>query len=61
MSDSLRFKKYKKMDSLIMSDYPVIPLYYDQVIRFVQKNIHGMEINPINLLVLKNIKKDKPL
>jgi peptide/nickel transport system substrate-binding protein len=61
VSDSLRFKKYKKMDSLIMSDYPVIPLYYDQVIRFVQKNIQGMEINPINLLVLKNIKKNKPL
>lgn len=49
------------MDALIMSDYPVIPLYYDQVIRFVQKNIQGMEINPINLLVLKNIKKNKPL
>ena len=61
VSDSLRFKKYKKMDSLIMSDFPVIPLYYDQVIRFVQKNIQGMEINPINLLVLKNIKKNKPL
>ena len=60
ISDSLRFKKYEEMDALIMSDYPVIPLYYDQVIRFVQKNIEGMEINPINLLVLKNIKKNNP-
>ena len=45
------------MDSLALSESPVIPLYYDQVIRFVQKNIEGMEINPINLLVLKNVQK----
>ena len=45
------------MDSLAFSDFPIIPLYYDQVVRFVQKDIEGMEINPINLLVLKNVKK----
>ena len=56
-SDTLRFKKYRKMDSLAFSDFPIIPLYYDQVVRFVQKDIEGMEINPINLLVLKNVKK----
>lgn len=57
MSDTLRFKKYRQMDSLAFSDFPIIPLYYDQVVRFVQKDIKGMEINPINLLVLKNVKK----
>ena len=57
VSDSLRIEKYKAMDSLALSESPVVPLYYDQVIRFVQKNIKGMEINPINLLVLKNVKK----
>ena len=57
MSDTLRFKKYREMDSLALSDFPIIPLYYDQVVRFVQKDIEGMEINPINLLVLKNVKK----
>ena len=45
------------MDAMVLSDYPIIPLYYDQVIRFVQKNVKGMEINPINLLILKNVKK----
>ena len=57
MSDTLRFKKYRQMDSLALSDFPIIPLYYDQVVRFVQKDVEGMEINPINLLVLKNVKK----
>ena len=56
LSDSLRYKKYKHMDSLAFSDFPIIPLYYDQVVRFVQKDIINMEINPINLLVLKTQK-----
>ena len=45
------------MDSLILSDFPVVPLYYDQVVRFIQKDVIGMEINPINLLILKSVKK----
>ena len=47
------------MDSLMMSDYPIVPLYFDQVIRFSQKNVHGLSINPINLLNLKKVKKLK--
>ena len=55
--DAQRQKRYRQMDSLVNSEHPIIPLYYDQVIRFVQKNVEGMEINPINLLVLKTISK----
>jgi peptide/nickel transport system substrate-binding protein len=55
--DAQRHKRYRQMDSLVNSEHPIIPLYYDQVIRFVQKNVEGMEINPINLLVLKTISK----
>lgn len=59
VSDSLRYIKYREMDSLVLSDYPIIPLYYDQVVRFLKKDVVGMEINPINLLILKNVKKVK--
>jgi len=48
---------YKKMDSLIMTKAPIIPLYYDEVVRFTQKNIYGLGINPINLLQLKRVVK----
>ena len=57
VSDSLRIKIYEEMNALIMSENPIIPLYYDQVIRFVQKDVYGMEINPINQLVIKNLWK----
>ena len=61
VSDSLRFTKYREMDSLVLSDFPIVPLYYDQVVRFIQKDVIGMEINPINLLILKSVKKNRIL
>ena len=56
-NDSLRFLTYQKMDSLAMSFAPVIPLYYDKVVRFVSKDVVGMQSNPMNLLSLKRVKK----
>lgn len=52
-----RHQLYQKMDSLIIKNAPVIPLYYDNVIRFTRKNVHGLGINPINLLHLKRVTK----
>ena len=45
------------MDSIIIEEEPVIPLYYDQVIRFSQKNIEGLGINPIDMLDLRRVYK----
>ncbi len=56
---SKRAKLYTKMDSLLISEAPLIPLYYDQVVRFTQKNVAGLGINPLNLLELKRVKKSK--
>ena len=48
---------YTKMDSLLMEDAPVVPLFYDKAIRFVHKNVSGLGINPQNFLFLKRVKK----
>jgi peptide/nickel transport system substrate-binding protein len=56
--DLKRQALYQKMDSLIMEEAVVIPLYYDQVTRFSQKYVSGLGINPINLLNLKRVRKD---
>lgn len=52
-----RIHLYKQMDSLVMEDAPVIPLWYDQVIHLVQPNIKGFEPHPQNLLELRRVKK----
>lgn len=50
---------YTKMDSLVMAKTPVVPLFYDEVVRFTRKEVSGLGINPINLLDLKRVKKAK--
>ncbi|MFL9843791.1 ABC transporter substrate-binding protein [Flavobacterium rhizosphaerae] len=56
-NDKERFALYKKMDSLVMEEAPIIPLFYDKAARFTQKNITGLGINPLNSLILKRVKK----
>lgn len=52
-----RRQYYQQMDQLLMNDAPVVPLYYDQVVRLVHTNISGLTSNPMNLLSLKKVKK----
>jgi peptide/nickel transport system substrate-binding protein len=54
-----RSKLYQTMDSLAMSRNPLIPLYYDQVVRFTQKQVEGLTLNPINVLKLRKVRKTK--
>ena len=49
---------YSKLDSIISSKSIIVPLFYDEVIRFVSKNVVGMEINATNLLDLRKVKKN---
>lgn len=53
-----RIPLYKAMDSLIMSQAPVVILYYDKVLRFTRNNINGLGTNPMNLLDLKRVVKE---
>ena len=53
----IRKKAYKKLDSLVLENSPVIPLYYDKVMRFSQKNIEGLTTNAVNQLNLKRVYK----
>lgn len=51
--DTTRWNLYRKMDSLVMSQAPVIPLYYDQILHFSQNNVNGMTSNAMNIIDLK--------
>ncbi|MDR1847676.1 MAG: ABC transporter substrate-binding protein [Bacteroidales bacterium] len=52
-----RTEMYKRLNAIVMEESPIVILYYDQVLRFSQKNIEGLETNPMNLLILKRVKK----
>lgn len=48
---------YQAMDRLVVRDQPVISLYYDEIIRLTQRNVHGLTPNPMNQLLLERVRK----
>ena len=56
-NDSLRYKLYQQMDRIIISDAPVVPLWYDMAIHLVHLNIQNFYPNSLNLLELRRVKK----
>lgn len=54
---SKRASLYQKMDSLLMAEAPVIPLFYDEVVRIIRAEVIGLEPNPMNTLYLEKVKK----
>ena len=55
--DSERRVYYHYMEKLVMDDAPIVVLYYDQVLRFVQNSVDGLGPDPMNLLTLKRVVK----
>lgn len=58
-NDSIRRSLYRKMDSMLIEEAPIIPLYYDEVMRFYSPKIHGLKDNAFNLLFLKYVYKSE--
>lgn len=58
-NDSLRYKLYQQMDQMVIDDAPVVPLWYDEVIRLVHPNVKGFRANGLNLLELRHTYLDK--
>ncbi|PRP66408.1 ABC transporter substrate-binding protein [Nonlabens agnitus] len=52
-----RERLYVQMDSLIIDQAAIVPLYYDQSVRFISKNVYGLETNGINILDLTRVYK----
>jgi ABC-type oligopeptide transport system substrate-binding subunit len=52
-----RFELYHQMEKIILEEAPIIPLYYDQAVRFTTTDVSGLEINSMNLLTLKRVNK----
>ena len=48
---------FAEMESIIMNESTIVPLYYDYVVRLVSNKITGMSINGMNTLSLKKVKK----
>ena len=59
VNDSIRYRYYHQMDSIIIAEAPVVPLYYDQSMRFLPHYVKGMQTNPLNHMLLKRVRMEK--
>ncbi len=59
VNDSIRYQYYQRMDSIIIAEAPVIPLFYDQAVRFLPHYVSGLQTNPLNHMLLKRTKIDR--
>ena len=56
-NDSIRYRVYQSMDRIILEDAPIVPLWYDMVLQFLQPGIKNFKTNAMNMLELRNVKK----
>lgn len=52
-----RYALYHQMDNMILEHASIVPVYYDQSVVMLQNNISGYPMNPLNLMILKTVKK----
>lgn len=52
-----RNELYQQMDMIIIEDAPVVPLWYDEVIRLASPGLQNFEPNGLNLLELRRTRK----
>lgn len=54
-NDSLRFSIYSKLEGIMLADAPIIPVFYEHIVRLQQKNIKQLPYDAMNNLQLKYV------
>ncbi|HRN58507.1 MAG TPA: ABC transporter substrate-binding protein, partial [Agriterribacter sp.] len=57
--DSTRYAMYRQMDKMIIADAPVVPLWYDMVVRLIHPYVSNFRPNSLNLLELRSVRIEK--
>ncbi len=55
-SQEEKLRLYREANQLVCADSPVIPIFFDEVVRLVNKRVTGLEPNKMNLLDLRRVK-----
>jgi oligopeptide transport system substrate-binding protein len=55
--DSIRAGLFLQMDQIIVDASPVVPLYYDRVVRLVSRKVEGLAMDPTNTINLERVRK----
>ena len=54
--DSAKIEIYNRMEQILHDEAPIVPLFYDETVRFYAKNVTGIKSNSMNQLDLSEVK-----
>ncbi len=54
-----KLKLYNEMDKIIIEEAPCVPLFYDEVVHFVQKRLKHFKTNSLNLMSWKELEVEE--
>lgn len=46
---------YQQMDRIIIEEAPCVPLFYDEVMHFLNKRVRNFKTNSLNMIELKSV------
>jgi len=55
-NDTLKWALYNELEAVLIDESPVVPLFYDETVRFFSKRVSGMRANSMNQLDLSEVK-----
>lgn len=54
--DTVKWEIYDRLESILLDDAPVVPLFYDETVRFFSNNVSGIKANSMNQLDLSEVR-----
>jgi oligopeptide transport system substrate-binding protein len=57
-SEAEKIALYQQMDRILIEEAPFVPLFYDEVLHFIQNRVTHFSTNSLNLIDLKRVKLD---
>jgi ABC-type transport system substrate-binding protein len=55
-NDSLKIEYYEDLDQIMMQDFPIIPLFYDESVWLKSKRVRNLTLNPLKIPKFKWVK-----
>ncbi len=56
--EKIKTALFQQMDKIIIDEAPCVPLFYDEVVHFLNKRISNWKTNSLNLIEIKEVKID---
>ena len=55
-NDSVKWSLCNQLEAILVEDAPIIPLFYDETVRFFSPRVSGIKANSMNQLDLSEVK-----